>query len=260
MLKPSKNFLVTLCLLFGFFPIIGVLAPNPDTSTGTFELGAPTSIIIGGFSSARGGGIENFNQEGLTFHPLSEKLDLEQVGSLGSPYIANLTENFDYIDIITFKLRFTSAQFDLSQFGGGGSLTNGVNVFYDSESIIDNENITQNEYFLDYAFKFVLISDQKASLEIIAGWEFPPTVLLVNPDHLFQFYIQDDITAIPSITEFSVIVDGFRVTQEISITDDEQFDLWGILGEVGMWWTNQPWLLVIVAAVSVAIWKLLIKS
>jgi hypothetical protein len=200
-------------------------------------------------------------QSDTILEPMSEVLNLEQVGSLGSPYIANLSEEFYYVDIITFVIRFSAENFSLSNFGNASALTNGVNILFNGESVIDNANLTRNEDFLDPAFKIAIISDEFNDREIIAGWEFPPNGLLVGNERQLQFYIQDDMTAIADLTEFSVKVDGFKqitILPNESPSQDELFYLIQWLNAAGLFlWENIFMIIVGIGALIVLI-KLII--
>jgi hypothetical protein len=151
----------------------------------------------------------------VVINPVSEWFNLSQYGTLNSPYISNLTEDFEYITSISWTLTFTATVLDVvNKFAVNNELPNGINVYYNNESLLDHNNITTTEDFSNQefsAYNYVILTDELDNREMIAKWLYLDTGLRISPARTYQIYIQDDLQSLQNVTEFSATIEGYQL-------------------------------------------------
>lgn len=152
--------------------------------------------------------------------PLVEKGNLLQNGSLAHPYIYNLTKPFSYVFSFIFNLEFTvtGSTFNWEEFGSDPALTNGINIYFSSgNSMVDNYNITNNKQLYDFSESLPQPQpDQQTPFVYYIKSEWQMSFLVNGPlqvDHQLQFWIQDDLTSLPSLLSFTIIIKGDQLVQ-----------------------------------------------
>lgn len=201
----------------------------------------------------------------IFYNPVVEVADLDQNGSLTNPYIYNLTHEFSYVEKINWVLVFADAQIDFTLFDGTAPLTNGINVLYNSISLVDNKNITNNHELAHFAFNMEVLSDEQSPKDrvIIIQWlltSFIPNGIQITPTKTIHIYIQDDLTALGSLISFTATFKGYKTfnnmaeqTQQVN----QQNNLYiPIISEIVTVFSQNILISVIVVVVSAAvIWK-----
>ncbi|MHA2220217.1 MAG: hypothetical protein ACXACY_30420, partial [Candidatus Hodarchaeales archaeon] len=162
----------------------------------------------------------------IFYEPIVEVLDLVINGSASGGVFVNISKNFEYVTEIIWSLDFDTNTLTMSDFAADSPLTNGINLYYNDVSLIDNANITTNAIFGHNAYDLSIIPSENNPKERLlnARWafeKFSPTTggLLINDDRTLSVHIQDDLTTLTSITLFQIIIDGY------SITVDSYFNL-----------------------------------
>jgi len=158
------------------------------------------------------------NQDNKTiYEPVVEVLDLAQNGTLATPYIVNLTEDFLLVQRIIWHLHFATNTIDFDKFGDDTALTNGINLLYNGISLLNNVNITSNSHFAHESFDIQILSDDKNPKNNMLSsrltfTKFVTDGLYINNKRSLQFYIQDDMTSgtLTSISKFNVTVMGLK--------------------------------------------------
>ena len=141
--------------------------------------------------------------------------NLDQAGSLASPYEVDVPyQNFTHVSKFILDVSFSTVSFNIEQFGGDAALTNGLYVTYANQSLIFNtviDNFTTNSDLHSWSDSYDMISDQHSPVDyqIKAIFTFPEG-LDITPTKTLSFFVQDNITALTTITAFSVTVHGYQ--------------------------------------------------
>jgi hypothetical protein len=155
----------------------------------------------------------------IIHEPVVEVLDLIIDGSGAGGVFVNISKSFDFITQVIWSLDFDTNTLTMSNFADDTNLTNGINVYYNDVSLIDNINITANAHFGHNAYDLSIIPSENNPKERLlnARWGFdrfsPDTGgLLINTQRTLSVHIQDDLTALTSITLFQIIINGYSKT------------------------------------------------
>ena len=151
--------------------------------------------------------------------PVVEVLDLNVSGNLTNPNIVSAVYDYTIITRVIWDLVFTTNTLDIDNFADDSALTNGVNVLYQDISLLDNSNITTNHDFAHATYDVNILSDEKnpKTRALSSRWSFDKFVgcecggLLMDNDQTFSIYIQDDITALTTISEYQITIEGYKV-------------------------------------------------
>ena len=165
-----------------------------------------------------------------------QTLDLLQNGSLSNPYIANASlDAFTTIESITIIVHFTSNQYVIEKFGGDTNLANGIYVRYAGESFIFNGetlNISSNDDIQQWTSPYYerISDDLNPKQQQLTGTFFFPKGLLHDASHALQFYVQDDITALTTVDECNIRINGYHTytylaTQDVNSKPDNYIPL-----------------------------------
>ncbi len=151
----------------------------------------------------------------LQYIPLSEKLNFDVAGSLATPIILNASTSFDIISHFIITLTYQSTTFVIGDFADQPALTNGLLIKYNNKNLLNNDTIKSNSDLNQYSDAFNRIYDDSSPhyIQLTSEYIFLDLhELIITSSANLQFYIQDDITAITSISEFSVFIKGYEYT------------------------------------------------
>ncbi len=138
-------------------------------------------------------------EELVIITPIVETLSLVQSGTLTTPYIANVSSDFDFVTKMNWIIVFADAQMDWTSFGSGSALTNGIYIKYGSTSLNGNQNLTNNYELMTLAFNAHYFQDDIAPKDNIIWIQhlltsFSPEGIDHRGKDKIQIYIQDDLT------------------------------------------------------------------
>ncbi|MHA2010529.1 MAG: hypothetical protein ACW980_24715 [Promethearchaeota archaeon] len=147
--------------------------------------------------------------------PLVEILDLDVDGS--TAVFVNISKGFDFVKRIIWNLDFATNAFETGKFADDTALTNGINIYYNDVSILDDDNITNNAKFSHTSYDIAIITSDKNPKErlLVSRWsfdKFTPEGLKINSDRTLAFHIQDNISALASVDVFQVTIEGYSKT------------------------------------------------
>lgn len=171
--------------------------------------------VLGQISQISGESSTITQDEKRIYEPVVEVLDLAQNGTLATPYIVNLTKSFLFVQRMIWHLHFATNTIDFNNFGDEGALANGINVLYNGISLLDNVNITSNGHFAHESYDLTIFSDGKNPkgnmlTSRLTFTRFSPSGLYINNERALQFYIQDDMTGLTSISQINVTIQGLK--------------------------------------------------
>ena len=209
-------------------------------------------IVLGIFSSV---GLVHGSDYQI-YKPVVEDLDLIQDGS--STYIVNLTKQFDYVNDIAFILHFTTATEDIEKFAAGNAMTNGLDIWYGSSSILNN-TITQNDDLHHNADIWTKVTDAQnpSAIQYRATIVFEPA-LIITPQYTLQFVIQDNITALSTVMEFFVHVQGYQtiIIHDTAMVDTQDQDPLDFLELIWTSLSNPLVDIVLIVIAALLIWRI----
>ena len=157
--------------------------------------------------------------------PIIENNNLRVDGSITPVSIIPNRTNFNYITRFTFIMEFQTNARDWDKFGDDIALTNGIAVNYANVSLFPN-NIVCNYCFTVYTYDYSLLSDDKNPKSHVFNArisfdKFTEHGIKINSSHYLEFVINDNITALTSISLFLVNVQGckncFSTPQTVSV-------------------------------------------
>jgi hypothetical protein len=154
--------------------------------------------------------VYNYNNTGLLRW---EELNLDIDGSGAGGVAVPPTLTFDIISRVILSLRFDTATLNWDVFAAdAGALTNGVDLEYNGTSIA---NIKNNGDFYKYGYDVDFVKDEVGtpSRIITARWSFfksVPRGVSVHAGDTLKFRVNDDMTAVTSITSFVGVMQGFE--------------------------------------------------
>lgn len=159
--------------------------------------------------------IQQYNNPSLITTDVTMEFNLEVSGTLNTPYIINLTEDVDYIYAVDWELHYSAPSLDFYySFGANSSLTNGINVLYQQESLLKNQNITSNIDFSNQEFQcyaWHMLSDDNNARYLFAKWVYVGEGKEIDTLQDYQIYIQDDLTNLKTVTQWNVTIKGYKV-------------------------------------------------
>jgi len=147
-------------------------------------------------------------------HPVWEILDLDVDGS--TPTIVPAQKSYTYIERIIWLLYFSATSLDWEKFANDTALTNGLSVMYNGENISSDHTIGSNEDFHIWGYDVAVQSDDISPKNrvLTARWTFSKSI----PHGLGMWYgqqfgirVADDMTALTSIIEFHVAIQGWKL-------------------------------------------------
>lgn len=170
----------------------------------------------------------NSEESKQIYEPIVEVLNLAQNGTLATPYIVNLTKDFLLIQRIIWHLHFSTNTIDFDKFGDETALTNGVNLIYNEISLLDNVNLTANSDFAHESYDLTIFSDGKNPkgnmlTSRLTFTKFTTNGLYINNERALQFYIQDDLSSMTSVSNFNVTVQGLKRVNNNLIESIDKF-------------------------------------
>lgn len=158
--------------------------------------------------------------------PVVEVLDLDIDGS--PAVFVNATKDFDYIMRVIFLLEFTDNQYNVDNFAGESSpLTNGINILFNEKSLLDNNNLTSLGSFMLPAYDVTILSDETGSTHILSSRltfaKYAPSGLRMSALRPLAFHVQDDMTVLSSIVQFTVTLEGYKWVSDAVDSGDSNF-------------------------------------
>lgn len=149
--------------------------------------------------------------------PVWENLDLIVDGSEVATVVYT-QKAYTYIERVIWLLYFEATAIDWELFGNDTSLTNGINIVYNSNILTLDHAVKSNEDFHVWGYDVVIQSDDKVPKGnvISARWTFSKSVpngLSMWDNETFGVRIADDITALTSIDEFHIAVQGWLIPE-----------------------------------------------
>jgi len=149
--------------------------------------------------------------------PVWENLDLIVDGSEVATTVYT-QKSYTYIERIIWLLYFESSTVDWELFGGDTALTSGINIVYNGSILTLDHAIKSNEDFHVWGFDVTIQSDDKTPKGNVVSsrWTFSKSVpngLSMWDGETFGFLISEDITALTSLDEFHVAVQGWLIPE-----------------------------------------------
>lgn len=178
----------------------------------------------------------------IIYDPVVEVADLKQNGTLTDPWIFNLTKDFSAVTKMIWIIDTQDNTLDFNNFDGTSALTNGVEIYYNSISLVGGEPIRTNHDLMHYAYNVEMFSDDVSPKDriILVQWllsSFIPDGLQITPTKTITIQIRDDLLSMASLNNFTCTFKGYKnvVVQNKQI--GEPFDpigyLWHIWNESG---------------------------
>lgn len=161
---------------------------------------------------------QNQIPDGIVFlDPVIEILDLNIDGTGG--VFVNISKDFDYIMRLVYNLDFIDNSLDFDVFAGEAApLTNGLLMFYNDISFLNGSGIKSNDDFGNIGYDVSVLSDEKnpkgrTILGRLSFFKFIVGGLLINDQRTLAFKVQDNMSALTSIDELSVAIEGYKMSQ-----------------------------------------------
>jgi len=152
--------------------------------------------------------------------PIVEVLDLKIDGSASGGVFVNTTKEFLVISRVIWNLEFKDQSVDFTGFGSGNALTNGINVYYNDVSLLDNANISKNDDFGHGSYDISIHSDDQGANKdniLLSRWSFSKFVesstiagLIRTSEKRLAFHIQDDLLSSSAFIELTVTIEGYK--------------------------------------------------
>lgn len=145
--------------------------------------------------------------------PVFETLDLLVDGS--PAVFVEVSSTFDFISRVIMTMRFPTSTLSYLEFGEDTALTNGFYMSYNGTTIGDLDPVKNNGDFFRFGYDVAIASDAVATPNKIlsARWSFNkwnPHGLAMWDQEDFGFYVQDDMTALTTVSELKATVQGWR--------------------------------------------------
>ncbi|HDZ16661.1 hypothetical protein LCGC14_1068320 [marine sediment metagenome] len=161
---------------------------------------------------------QNQIPDGTVFRdPVIEIIDLNIDGTGG--VFVNVSQDFDYIMRLVYNLDFIDNSLDFDVFAGEAApLTNGLLMFYNDIPFLNGSGLKSNDDFGNIGYDLSVLSDEKnpkgrTILGRLSFFKFIVGGLLINDQRTLAFKVQDNMSALTSIDEFSVAVEGYKMSQ-----------------------------------------------
>ncbi len=160
---------------------------------------------------------------GITREPVIEPLDLIINGTGG--VFVNITKDFDIVMRIIWHIDFAASFIDFGNFADDTALTNGLLVFYNDVSVLNGGGaIKRNDDLAHLGYDINILEDGRSPKDFtilgrLSFFKINVDGLKIEPGKSLAFLVQDDMTALSSLVELEIFVEGYKIVR------DTYFDL-----------------------------------